>query len=427
MPSNDNPRTIKYGDKTIPLALPPGAIESWLEPVCPPPPSDPASLIRHALNHPFGGVSLQALAKGKRSAAILIPGKDRIAGISTLLPLLLQELNDAGIPDEAITVTIARGTHVRHSPHDIAAIMGPEATSRVRWQEHRPEPGAHLTQIGVTRYGTPVELDKSVVEADIKILTGRIIPHYFAGFGGGRKALVPGVSSFSTILSNHRRTLAAHSGIHPAVRACSLRDNPVHLDMLDAAQQIPGTFVVNTLLDTNHSIVAVVAGELDAAHTAGCRLAAQYHQLTLDHPMDAVITCSGGWPYDCDFVQALKAAFDAQDILRPGGAMLWIAQCPQGMKEGFLRWAEIASESELNAKVRSHYNLAGHNSIMLRSLTRRSQVALWSDLPEAHVRALGIEPVHTLNQGLEWLSQLCHKDFHCAALPFANVTHATLR
>jgi nickel-dependent lactate racemase len=138
MPSNDNPRTIKYGDKTIPLALPPGAIESWLEPVCPPPPSDPASLIRHALNHPFGGVSLQALAKGKRSAAILIPGKDRIAGISTLLPLLLQELNDAGIPDEAITVTIARGTHVRHSPHDIATIMGPEATSRVQWQEHRP-------------------------------------------------------------------------------------------------------------------------------------------------------------------------------------------------------------------------------------------------------------------------------------------------
>ena len=175
--------------------------------------------------------------------------------------------------------------------------------------------------------------------ADIKVLTGRIIPHYFAGFGGGRKALLPGVAGVRTILANHRLTLDAARGWRPEVRPCSLDSNPVHLDMVDAARRVEGTFVLNTLLDTDHRVIGAVAGDLEAAHRAGCAAAEPIFRVPVSEPFDAVITSAGGAPYDCNFMQALKALFDVQEIVRPGGAILCAAECPEGMKRGFLRWA----------------------------------------------------------------------------------------
>jgi nickel-dependent lactate racemase len=269
-------------------------------------------------------------------------------------------------------------------------------------------------------------MDRDVLDAGVKVLTGRIIPHYFAGFGGGRKALLPGVSGLATILQNHRLTLDRAGGIHPHVRPCSLRGNPVHLDMLEAARLVAPVFVLNTLLDTDHRVIGAVAGELVAAHEAGCAQAKGIFQVKLKEPVDAVVTSAGGWPYDCDFVQALKAAFDVQGIVRDGGAMLWVAECPAGMKEGFGRWAQLESDGELEEAVRADYNLAGHNSIMLRKLIRRVSVGLWSALPDGEVRALGLTPVHSLAEGIDWLCGTVPDRFRYAVVPFANVTHTTL-
>jgi len=418
-------RRIAYGAHACEVILPRSELAVWALPACPLAAASPAEIISKALDNPIASERLHVMARGKRSAAILIPGKDRIAATAVFLPQILGELNQAGIPDDGISITVATGTHVKHSQDDMKRLLGEEAAARVRFRQHKPQAGDHLTRVGVTSCGTPVELDKSVVEAGIKVLTGRIIPHYFAGFSGGRKAMVPGVASFRTILANHRLTLDPERGIHRAVAPCSLGENPVHLDMVEAAKFTGPSFVLNTLLDAEHRLVDAVAGDLEAAHSAGCSKAEKWFKVSLGGPVDAVITSAGGAPYDCDFVQSLKAIFDVQDVVKPGGAILWVAECAGGMKEAFSRWAEYADDKEQESAIRMDYNLAGHNSMMLRRLIRRVRVALWSALPAASVRALGLEPVASLQEGLDWVASVSPRDFRCAVVPHGNITYVT--
>jgi nickel-dependent lactate racemase len=423
--SSPDDRAIRYGATRQELGLPLGVSPIWIEPQTPEPETSAEDVVRRALRAPVGSPPLSELARGSRSAAILVPGKDRVAGAAACLPLVLEELNSAGIPDEAVEVTLATGTHAKHSPEDVRTLLGDEIAARVRCREHDCHDAAELRHIGTTTRGTDVLLDGSVLDADLKVLLGRIIPHYFAGFGGGRKAVLPGVSAFETIRHNHSLTLNGTDGVHPKVRPCSLDGNPVHLDMVEAARMVPGTFVLNTLLDTQERLVGAVAGELVQAHEAGCAEAGKRFRLTVDEPLDAIVTSAGGAPFDCNFMQALKAAFNVQEALRPGGSLLWIARCPDGMKEGFLEWARISADEELVESVLAGYNLTGHNSVMLRRLARRARVAFWSDLPDEKVRALRFTPVHSVQEGVEWLGKELPSGFRCGVVPFANVTHVT--
>jgi nickel-dependent lactate racemase len=282
-----------------------------------------------------------------------------------------------------------------------------------------------VTSLGTTSFGTPVLFNRRVLEAEVKVLTGRIVPHYFAGFAGGRKALLPGVAGFPTILANHRLTLGPVRGIHPEVRACSLERNPVHLDMVEAARMAHPEFCLNTLLDTDHRMIGAVAGDAEAAHLEGCRQADRMFRLTVEEPVDVLITSAGGLPYDCNFMQALKAVFNVQDVVRPGGAILWVAECAGGINPGFLQWA-VHGDTDLDHAVRSNYTLTGHNSLMLRSLISRVDVALWSSLPAEAVSRLGLHPVRSLDEGLAWVRQRQRGEFRYAVVPHANVMCAAL-
>jgi len=427
MGKTSSKQRIPYGAGEFEIALARGELVARIEPPCFAPHESAEAVVRRSLANPIGSERLRDMASGKRSAAILIPGKDRVAATDVSLPILLDELNEAGIPDQEVEVFIATGTHAKHSVADVAALLGKEAASRVRCREHTCSDDGEIRHVGTTKYGTEVYLHRGVLDAGIKVLTGRIIPHYFAGFSGGRKILIPGVAGFKTICQNHRLTLARGRGIHPQARPCSLEGNPVHLDMLEGAHLVQDVFVLNTLLDTNHNLIGAFAGALEAAHEAGCAEAERLFKVEVEGPLDAAITSAGGAPYDCNFMQALKAVFDIQEIVRTGGAILWVAQCPDGMKKGFLRWGTVESDDELEETVRSDYDLTGHNSIMLRRLIRRVRVALWSGLPDKDVRTVGLEPVHSLQEGLDWLQRNLPSSFRYGVVPHANVTYATLR
>jgi len=420
-------REIFFGGGTHDVLVPAGELAAWVEPAAVVPDASPEDIIRSALDSPLGCGRLRDIARGKQTAAVLVPGKDRVAGAEIYLPLLLRELNAAGISDDRIEVFLATGTHAKHSQDEVRALLGEEAVSRVRWREHDCNDEEELREVGATSRSTPVYFNRRVLDADVKVLTGRIIPHYFAGFGGGRKALLPGVAGFGTILANHRLTLSAQRGLHPEARPCQLSGNPVHLDMLEAARMVSNVFVLNTLLDARHRVIGAFAGELELAHAAGCAEAKRTFHVNVRESLDAVITSAGGTPYDCNFMQALKAVFDVQEIVRPAGAILWLADCPAGIKEGFVRWGSIESDEKLEAAVRSDYDLTGHNSIMLRRLVHRARLALWSTLPDDQVRVMGIEPVHSLGEGIRWLSETCSKNFRYGVVPFANVTHVGIQ
>jgi nickel-dependent lactate racemase len=365
------------------------------------------------------------LAAGKRSAAILIPGKARSVGTRDYVPALLSELNRAGIPDRNIEAFLADGTHEQHLESDVADLLGREVVGRVRCLGHDCLRADEVRLLGTTSRGTPVTFNRRVLDAEVKILTGRIVPHYFAGFSGGRKALLPGVAGFDAIRANHRLTLAPDRGIHPGVRLCALEGNPVHEDMVEAARMARPDFCLNTLLDAEHRMIAAVAGDPEAAHAEGCRLAERWFHLRPAEPVDALITSAGGLPYDGNFMQSLKAVFNVCETVRPGGAVLWVAECAGGIHPGFLKWTASESDSDLDAAVRADYALTGHNSLMLRHLVRRVRVALWSRLPAETVRLLGLHPVSSLDEGLRWLKGHLPGEFTFAVAPHANVLCAT--
>lgn len=406
--------------------MPHGELAAYLEPKTAPPAGTPGELLCHSLNHPVGSPKLRDAARGKRSAAILIPGKERVAGTADYVPALIAELNQADISENNIEVFLATGTHEHHLETDIVTLLGADTASRVRCLAHDCKAKDELVEIGTTSFGTPVLINRRVLEAEVKVLTGRIVPHYFAGFSGGRKALIPGVAGARTIYANHRLTLDPERGIHPHARPCSLEENPVHLDMLEGARMVKPDFCLNTILDTDHRIIAATAGDFEAAHEEGCKLVKHMFQLTLARPVDVLITSAGGDPYDCNFMQSLKAVFNVQEIVRPGGAILWVAECPRGVHPEFLRWCSISSDVELEDSIRDRYDLKGHNSLMLRKLTRKADVALWSALGDDVVRGLGLEPVSSLQEGISWIRERFPGDFSYAVVPYANVMCAAV-
>jgi len=414
-------QTIRYGSREIALSLPRGRLVRRLEPEFPAATSSAPEILAGALKQPLGSKTLADIATGKKSAAILIPGKARLAGTREYVPALVRELKKAGLPDDGITVFLADGTHEQHLESDVAALLGGGLVTRIRCLGHDCRKEEEVIELGTTRFGTPVLINRRVLDSEVKVVTGRIVPHYFAGFSGGRKALIPGVAGFRTILANHRLTLDQKRGIHPAVGLCSLADNPVHLDMLEGARMARPDFCLNTLLNSDHQMIGAVAGDFEIAHEEGCRLAAQWLRLTLAEPVDVLVTSAGGLPYDCNFMQALKAVFNVQDIVRPGGAILWVAECPQGINPGFLGWAAIQSDVELEEAVRAKYSLTGHNSIMLRQLIRKADVALCSTLPREVVAKLGLHPVSSLEEGMRWVLEKFEGDFTYAVVPHANV------
>ena len=417
--------TIPYGTCAVPLLVPGGQLVRRLTPQTLPPASPPRELLAAALREPIGSGRLSDIARGKRSAAILIPGKARVAGTRDYVAALIAELNAAGMPDERIAVFLADGTHEQHLHSDIETLLGTELAARVRCVGHdcrRDE----VVDLGTTSYGTPVLFNRRVLESEVKILTGRIVPHYFAGFSGGRKALVPGVAGFPTILANHRLTLDPKRGIHPGVRLCSLLQNPVHLDMVEGARMAQPEFCLNTLMDADDRMLSAVAGDFEAAHQEGCRQALDVLRVLLEEPVDVLISSAGGSPYDDNFMQSLKAVFNVQEVVRPGGTILWVAECSRGINPGFLSWASIQSDTELDRAVRERYALTGHNSLMLRQLIRRVEVGLWSGLPPDTVSQLGIHPIASLEEGLSWIRQRHPRGFTYAVVPHANVMCAAL-
>lgn len=411
---------LKYGDHTLDLPRPSGRSVGIIEAGTPIPTEAPRSIFSNALSRTLGSPPLQEMAQGRKTAAILIPGKARRTGTEYYVPALLDELNAAGIPDSGITVFLADGTHVQHVESDIADLLGPEARARVQCVGHDCKDASQLIRVGTTRRGTPVEFNRQVMSADIRILTGRIVPHYFAGYSGGRKALLPGVAGWDTILANHKLTLAPEQGIHPQSAICQLEGNPVHLDMMEAVEFVQAEFCLNTLLDAEHRIIAAFAGSPEAVHEHGCQAADEMLRIRIPEPVDAVITCAGGLPYDCNFMQALKAPFNVKEILRPGGTLLWISECAGGMLPGFLEWAKIKSYEELNALARSNYNLTSHNSIMMRNLTKNVKVGMISALPKEELKTMGIHPLENADTAIEWLSQNSPPDFTYAVIPNAN-------
>jgi nickel-dependent lactate racemase len=286
-----------------------------------------AGALEAALDHPIHSEPLEKLAAGKRTAAISVCDITRPAPNRITLPPLLTRLHAAGIPREGVTILIATGLHRAATSEELDIILGPEIAATYRVASHDARDFTGHRAVGTTRRGTPVYVDERFVSADLHITLGFIEPHLMLGFSGGRKLIVPGVAAQETIKVIHSPRFMRE----PLSTEGSIEGNPLHAELLEAAALARHDFILDVTLTQEREISGVFAGDPVKAHAAGVEFMASTSLTPLDGLVDAVITSSAGYPLDITFYQCVKGLTAAQHIVKPGGKMLLLAECAEGV------------------------------------------------------------------------------------------------
>jgi lactate racemase len=288
---------------------------------------DPAGALARMLRTPLGGKPLEEIAKGKRTATIVICDITRPVPNRVILPPVIAELGKAGITKDRITILVATGLHRPSTPQELVTMLGEEIAGGFRVVSHHAK-GLHEQRfLGTTPAGTPVYVDETYCAADVKITTGFIEPHLMAGFSGGRKLIAPGCAGELTIKALHSPRFIEH----PACREGSIEANPLHAELLQIAALAGHDFIVNVALDADRHITGMFAGDPLVAHAEGVahvRAAVTAH---VNAPVDIVITSAAGYPLDLTFYQTVKGMTAAAPVLKPGGTLIIAAECAEGL------------------------------------------------------------------------------------------------
>jgi lactate racemase len=407
---------LKYGDRSFSLALPEQRLREVIRVTPPVPASTPEELVGAALD---GCTDQLARFRAGERVAIVTSDITRYTGSEIYLPLLVARLNRAGIRDADITIIIALGIHRPQTVHEHARILGPLA-GRIRVADHDCDDPGKLAMLGTTGNGIPVMLNRAVVEADRVIITGTIGFHYFAGFGGGRKSILPGVASRAACMASHFAVLNPGDGTgrNPRAVTGNLTGNPVHEAMVEACAMVAPDLMLNTVLAPDKRLIAAFAGDWQTAHEAGCRFYADHFAYPLKEQADLVVVSCGGFPKDINVIQSHKAMEYGSQALKEGGVMVLLAECRDGYGNAtFFNWFRYRDLAGFEARLRSHYEINGQTAYSLLAKARRFRIILVSVLPPEEVRTMGLIPAGDLDAALALASEMLPTDYSAYAIP----------
>ena len=319
--------TLSYGSEGLPFEITesPG-FQGVLRPREAEVVADPGLVIARSLVEPIASQPLSDLARGRQSACVVISDITRPVPNRIILPPLLAEIEQAGIQREAITILIATGIHRPNEGAELVALVGEEIAANYRIINHFSKKAEDLVLVGELNDGVPALINRHYVAADLKILTGFIEPHMWAGFSGGRKSILPGISSIETLEYMHGPEMIAH----PMTVYGAIEGNPFHEAGLKIMAQAGADFIVNVTLNSAKQITGVFAGDPVAAHLEGCRFLAPFSTRELDEPLDFIVTSNSGAPLDCNLYQTVKGITGAAPVIKPGGEILIASACSEG-------------------------------------------------------------------------------------------------
>ena len=411
-----------YGESEKSIRLPRGLKCERLSTNPLPAAPNPVDAVRRALRNPIGTPPLREIVHAGERVAIIVNDITRLVHSEVFLPVLIEELNAAGISDRDIFIVFSLGIHRRQSPEEQTRVVGEEIAHRVALYDHDCYDREGLVSIGHTSRGNEVWVNRKVREADRVILTGEIIYHLIAGYSGGRKSLVPGVAGAQTTTFNHKLIL------DPRCRAGILEGNPAHEDLLEACHMFGPDFLLNVILSPEGELIRVVAGHYDQAHRAGCKTVDQLYQVPFDGSYDVVLASAGGFPFDIDLRQAHKGMENAFRALRTGGVLIYFAQCRDGAGHPALEeWVKRFSNSaQMRKALHSEFVVGGHKAYWLVRLGESSRILLVSDLPDAFVRCCRLHPVTDPQAAVENEFLRLPADSRVAYLPHAGFTFPVL-
>ena len=407
---------LKYGSTSFPLDLPPERLAGVIQPSVPDSAAPPEEIIATALDECRSAIST---FRAGEKIVIITSDITRYTGSEVYLPLLVERLNRQGIPDEDMEILIALGIHRTQTPHEHERILG-ALYGRIRVRDHDCDNPAKLVSIGRTTNAIDVRITRTAVEADRLILTGVIGFHYFAGFGGGRKSVLPGIASRQACMASHFAVLNPGHGSGKNRHAVTgrLDNNPVHQAMSEACALAAPDFILNTVLSPGRQIIAAFAGHWREAHDAGCRYYRKYFSYPLRAKADLVVVSCGGFPKDINLIQAHKSMEYAAQALKVGGVMILLAECRDGFGNStFFNWFRHRRLDQFEAALREQYEINGQTAYSTLQKAQRFKIILVSEFPGLQVEQMGMLPAGSLDEALLMADTFLPPDWTAQVMP----------
>jgi len=410
--------SIPYGNDRAEFEVPESNLMGVFLPKTTPGVSDESKAVRDSLLNPIGSKSLPEIANGKSSVAIITSDVTRPTKDHVIVPAILDVLTKSGVREQGIKVIIGRGQHREMTQQEVERKLGKEVLDRVAVVQHSPD--RNLIDLGSTSRGNRILVNGDVVKANLKISTGNIVPHRYAGFGGGGKSILPSVSGRETIYRNHLYIIEGKSG--PGI----LEGNPIRMEMDEAAKVVGLDFIVNTVMNSEGRIVKVFAGNFLSAHREGVKFARDLLGVRL--PSKAEVVVSSGSPMDINFYQASKALEMGDSVVGDGGTFILASPCYDGIgEEDLYALLTLKSSKHILKQMREprpDTNLVSAVIAYLMARTRERIKVVWvSDgLKREQVEAMGFRKAESVQEALNESIATSTKDSKVAVFPKGPIT-----
>lgn len=390
---------------------------------------DEPSAIQDALRTPIGSPPLRE--RVSRGDKVIVTHSDitRPVPNDRILPVILEELESAGVRREDITLLNALGTHRQQTDDELSMMLGERIVSTYRCLQHNAFDDDNLVSMGTTSLGNPVRLNRLLLESDFRVYTGFIEPHFFAGYSGGPKAVLPALSGAESVLSNHGREMIAH----PKSTWGNVEGNPIWEEMREVALKTMPSFLVNVTINPSHEITGIFAGDLLQAHEKGRSFVKQHVMVGVEAPYDIVITSNNGYPLDQNLYQTVKGMSAASRILRKGGAIIMCAECKDGLPDHG-RYAELLEEGSTPQGVLDMIAQPGFGEqdqwqVQIQAqIQLNAEVYIYSDgLTDTQIERALLTPCRDFGQTLAELTMKYGPDSRICVMPEGPTTVAYVR
>lgn len=387
---------LPYGTQTIPWPLDTPSRVRVLELDYRPELSSVPAAVRSALREPCAGLPLSEAiqAQGARQALVVVSDITRAVPYPEVLPPLVAEVESAGLLPSQIAFLVAQGTHRKCTAQEIAGFYGPTVTARYAFLQHDADAGN--VSLGLLSTGNELWIDERAAAAEFLIVVGMVTPHYFGGYSGSRKSILPGVAGRETIRANHARI------IHSYARLTNLADNVIHQEMMEAARRVGVDWDLELVVNDRREIVGVFGGTMDAAFPAAVTLCDEVYRVPVPTRAEVVVVSAGGYPKDINLYQAQKAVNNAALVVAPGGTMILLAECRDGVGSArFQEWMQRArSIDELVNTPEKDILLGGHRAVATARVMQGCEIVVVSNLARETVTGMHFTHAVSLDDAL---------------------------
>lgn len=388
--------------------------------------TDLKQAVLDAIYHPIDSKPLNELLQPGQKVAFICNDPTRVANSHDFMPILVEELNKMGIKDEDMRIVFALGTHRKMTQEEMIEAVGEDVAKRLPMYNSDCNKQEDFEYFGETSFGTPVWLNKLICDVDLVIMTGTIVHHFFSGFGGGRKAVLPGVAAMETIRRNHSLMMS------PDAQLGKLHGNPVYEDQMEGVRLFAKEhrmFLFNAILDAKKQFLKIFAGDWEKAHLEACKFVDKVYGVEIDAPADIVIASCGGYPKDINVYQLQKTMDNAWCAVKDGGVVIIIGECEEGSGSAALEKAlqEHPSPDAIKLQLEKNFVIGAHKAFAITRLMKKAKFILVSALDKKIASDLLFEAVDNVDEAIKLAEKYVGSDYKIILMPQGSLTVPLLR